>query len=140
MKRKRNRALYIALKRTRIFETLVVFLTIFFAISYAIFRLDTAFPTYGASIWYCFELVTTIGFGETVALSKIGKILSIFLSVYSIGIIAIITSTVVTYHQVKVRTQKDDALFLFMDQLEHLPELTQNELTELSNQIKKLRS
>lgn len=34
---------------------------------------------------------------------EIGKLLSIILSVYPIGMIAIITSTVVTYHQVKLK-------------------------------------
>lgn len=140
MRKKRNRALYIALKRTHVFETLSIFIFTFFAISYAIFLLDPAFSSYGTSIWYCFELITTIGFGETVATSTIGKLLSVFLSIYSIGIIAIVTSTMVTYHQVKVRTQKDDSLFFFMDQLEHLPELTPDELEELSKKIKQLRS
>ena len=84
--------------------------------------------------------MTTVGFGDLVAVTKFGKFLSIMLSIYSIGMIAIITSTVVTYHQVKLKTREDSALTLFMDKLEHLPELDKAELEELSNKIKHLKS
>ncbi|MGN0423495.1 MAG: hypothetical protein ACI4EY_12295 [Lachnospiraceae bacterium] len=60
------------------------------------------------------------------------------MSVYPIGMIAIITSTVVTYHQLK--SQEDDALVLFMDKPERLPELDKEELEEISEQIKRLSS
>ena len=140
MKRKHNKALSKVLKQTHFFETLGLYLLVFFAFAFIIYRHETVFETYGSALWYCFELVTTIGFGELVAVTKIGKFLSILLSVYSIGMIAIITSTIVTYHQVKLKTQDNDALILFMDKLERLPELDKVELEEISERIKQLRS
>lgn len=70
--------------------------------------------------------------------SFIRRFLSILLSVYSIGMIAIITSTVVTYHQIKIKTQANETLILFMDKLERLPELNKEELEEISDKIKQL--
>ena len=105
-----------------------------------IYRHEAVFQTYGAALWYCFELVTTIGFGDLVAVTRLGKFLSILLSIYSIGMIAIITSTIVTYHQVKMKSQEDDAIALFMDKLERLPELDKEELKEISEKIQQLRS
>lgn len=128
------------LKRTHFFEVLGLYLLVFFAFAFVIYRHETVFTTYGSALWYCFELVTTIGFGELVAVTRIGKVLSIILSIYSIGMIAIITSTVVTYHQVKLKTQENDAFVLFMDKLEKLPELDQEELKKISETIKQLRS
>ena len=140
MKKKHNKTLRTVLKQTHFFETLAVYFLVFFTFAFVIYRHETVFQTYGSALWYCFELVTTIGFGELVAVTKIGKLLSILLSVYSIGMIAIITSTVVTYHQVKIKTQENDALILFMDKLESLPELDKIELEEISEKIKNLRS
>ena len=108
------------------------------AFAFVIYRHETVFTTYGSALWYCFELVTTIGFGELVAVTRIGKLLSILLSIYSIGMIAIITSTVVTYHQAKLKTQENEAFILFMDKLERLPELDQEELKSISETIKQL--
>ena len=53
--------------------------------------------------------------------------------------IAIITSTVVTYHQVKIKSQ-EDTITLFMDKLERLPELSKEELADISKRIRRLRS
>ena len=112
----------------------------FFLFAFVIYRHEAVFESYGSALWYCFELVTTIGFGEVVAVTRLGRFLSILLSVYSIGMIAIITSTVVTYHQIKIKTQENESLILFMDKLEHLPELSKEELKEISEKIKQMRS
>lgn len=127
------------LRRTHFYETLAVYLLVFFALSFAIYRIEDVFDSYGKAMWYCFELVTTVGFGETVAVTRAGRVLSMVLSVYSIGMIAIITSTVVTYHQVKVRTRQDDIISMFMDKLERLPELDRDELADISERIRKMR-
>ena len=139
MKQKHNKTLGLVLKRTHFFESLAVYLLVFFAFAFIIYRREAVFETYGAALWYCFELVTTVGFGELVAFTRIGRLLSILLSVYSIGMIAIITSTVVTYHQVKIKSQ-EDTMALFMDKLERLPELSQEELADISERIRRLRS
>ena len=139
MKQKHNKTLGLVLKRTHFFESLAVYLLVFFAFAFIIYRREEVFETYGAALWYCFELVTTVGFGELVAVTRIGRLLSILLSVYSIGMIAIITSTVVTYHQVKIKSQ-EDTMALFMDKLERLPELSQEELADISERIRRLRS
>lgn len=138
-KKNRSRVLGMVLRRTHFYETLLIYLMVFFAISFAIYRIEDVFDTYGNSLWYCFELVTTVGFGDNVAVTRAGRVLSICLSVYSIGMLAIITSTVVTYHQVKVRTQQDDVISMFMDKLERLPELDKDELAEISERIRKMR-
>lgn len=140
MKKKNNKVLKIVLKRTHFFETLAMYLLVFFVFAFIIYRHESVFETYGSALWYCFELVTTVGFGELVAVTRIGKLLSILLSVYSIGMIAIITSTVVTYHQVKIKSQEADTFTLFMDKLERLPELDRKELEEISEKIKSIRS
>lgn len=133
-----NQILSTVLKRTHFFETLFIYLLVFFIVALVIYRIEDIFDSYGQSLWYCFELVTTVGFGDNVVVTRAGRVLSIGLSVYSIGMIAIITSTIVTYHQIKIKTQENDVLTMFMDKLERLPELDREELIDMSERIKKL--
>ena len=139
MKKKCSKPLVRVLRQTHFFETLGIYRLVSFLFAFVIYRHEAVFESFGSALWYCFELVTTIGFGEQVAVTRLGRFLSILLSVYSIGMIAIITSTVVTYHQIKIKTQANDTLILFMDKLERLPELNKEELEEISDKIKQLK-
>lgn len=138
MKSNRIQMLRFVLKRTHFFETLAVYLLVFFGCAFLIYKYEAVFVTYGTALWYCFELITTVGFGELVAVTRFGKLLSVLLSVYSIGMIAIITSTVVTYHQVKIQNQ-EDSIVRFMDKLENLPQLSKEELADISDKIRNIR-
>lgn len=52
---------------------------------------------YFDALWYCFSVISTIGFGDIVVISIVAKILTILLSFYSIIVFAILTATVVNY-------------------------------------------
>ena len=55
----------------------------------------TSFPE---ALWYCFAIVTTIGFGDFVAVTPVGRVLSVFLGLYGIVVVAVITSIVVNFY------------------------------------------
>ncbi len=140
LKNFKNSTLYLALRSTHLFHTLYIFLLVYFSIAFLIYRFDPAFSTYGETLWYCFELVSTVGFGEVVAVSPFGKVMSVILSMYSIAIIAIVTSTLVNYYQLGIRRQEDAEMILIMKKLEHLPELSKEELEALSEQFREWHS
>ena len=50
------------------------------------------------ALWYCFAIVTTIGFGDIVATSIVGRILSVILGIYGIVVVALITSIIVNFY------------------------------------------
>ena len=57
---------------------------------------------YYDGLWYCFAVVTTIGFGDFAAVSSIGRVLTVLLGVYGIIVVALITSIIVNfYNEVK---------------------------------------
>lgn len=140
MKKWKNSNLFLALKSTHLFQILLVFIAIYWVIAYLIYRIDPAFETFGTSIWYCFELISTIGFGEVVAVTTIGKILSAGLSFLSIAVIAIVTSTIVNYYHLALRRQEDTEMILIMKKLEHLEELDKEELAAISKQFREWHS
>ena len=50
------------------------------------------------ALWYCFAIVTTIGFGDLTAVTDFGRILSVILGVYGIVVVALITSIIVNFY------------------------------------------
>ena len=59
---------------------------------------ETDIPDFGNALWYCFAIVTTIGFGDFTAKTLVGRILSVFLGMYGIVVVALITSIIVNFY------------------------------------------
>ena len=55
----------------------------------------TSFPD---ALWYCFAVVTTIGFGDIVAVTPLGRILTVILGLYGLVVVAVITSIIVNFY------------------------------------------
>ena len=63
---------------------------------------------YTNALWYCFAVVTTIGFGDMTAVSTIGRVLSVILGVYGIVVVALITSIIVNFYGEMKKANDDD--------------------------------
>lgn len=97
-----------AIKKVHGYEILLGLVTIIFmaAILFPIF--EPNIPTFADSVWYCFILISTVGFGDLVAVTSIGRFLSIIIGIYGIVIIAILTSTIVCYLQSKGEDDEEE--------------------------------
>lgn len=71
--------------------TIVCFSLIFVSI-------EPNMPTFPEALWYCFAVVTTIGFGDIVAITPIGRVLTVILGLYGLIVVAVITSIVVNFY------------------------------------------
>ena len=85
---------------------------------------------YGDALWYCYAVISTAGFGDVVAVTYIGKMCSVLLTIYSIFVVAIATGVVVNFYTQMVELQRKETLAMFMDQLERLPELSKRRTGE----------
>lgn len=125
------------LKRTGADKLLCGYISIFTAISIVLVLIEPNIHSFGDSVWFCFSVMTTIGFGDLTAVTTIGRILVIFLSIYSILIIAIIPGILTSYYIESTRLRANESVEKFLYDLERLPELSKKELTELSEKVKR---
>lgn len=79
-------------------EILFGLLTMIVCFSLIFMRVEENITTFPEALWYCFAIVTTIGFGDFVAVTPIGRILSVFLGMYGLVVVAVITSIVVNFY------------------------------------------
>lgn len=128
------------LVQTKAHRLLLSYLLFIFADAFVIFLTEPEITSYGDSLWYCYAVLTTAGFGDLVAVTFIGRIASVLLSVYSLLALAILTGVVVNYYTQIIEIQQKETLAAFADRLEQLPELSQDELTELSEQVHRFRT
>ena len=60
--------------------------------------IEPSITNFGEALWYCFAVVTTIGFGDITATSLVGRILTVILGMYGLVVVAVITSIVVNFY------------------------------------------
>ena len=116
----------------------VAFAVLFVVASFLVAEFEPGVGGFGNAAWLMFQVVTTIGLGDYTCASLVGRVAAVVLSVYSVLFLALITGAVVSYCQERMNARRDASVAHFLDQLEHLPELSQDELAELSEKVKKL--
>ena len=131
-----SKILWRVLKRTRADKILYGYLILLFGISFAIWLIEPEINTIFDSLWYCFSVLTTIGFGDFIAVTFIGRILSVVLSIYSILIISIIPVVITSFYLESIKIRSKESMEKFLYDLERLPELSKEELNDLSEKAK----
>lgn len=129
--------LFKVLKETHTLKIIGVFLAFFFVSAFVIWFKEPEISSYADALWYCYAVVTTVGFGDVSVHTHLARILSVILSVYALVIIAISTGVVVNFFNQLIELRKENTLNQFIDKMEHLPELSKEELADLSNRVKK---
>ena len=112
----------------------------FFISAVPIWLWEPNINTYQDSLWFCFASATTIGYGDVSAVTLIGRIITVLLSIYSIGVVAIFTAVVASFFTDIARLKASDSAREFADDLEHLQELSKEELEQLSQRIKEYQN
>ena len=129
----------LVMKRTKAYNVLLGLVLFVLSAALIIMLVEPEINTYFESLWYCYAVISTIGFGDVVVTSVIAKVVSVLLTVYSLFVLAIATGVVVSFYNHLVLAQRDDSISLFVDKLDRLPDLSKEELKEISDRIKKLR-
>ena len=87
--------------------------------------------------YFCFVASTTIGFGDIVPVTILGRIITIIVTMIGILTAAMVPGVVVAYYTEYLKIREKETISTFFEKLEHLPELSKEELVELSEKVKK---
>ena len=97
-------------RKTYAIEIIFGLLVMMVSFSNVLIYVDTSFESFWDALWYCFAIVTTIGFGDITATTGIGRLLSVILGLYGIIVVSLITSIIVNfYSEVKSDGDAEDA-------------------------------
>ncbi len=86
------------LVKTHTIDILVCLFAFMIAFSMILPHLEPNIDDFGDALWYSFTVVTTIGFGDSVAITRIGRIITVVLGIYGIVVVAILTSVIVNFY------------------------------------------
>lgn len=92
------KTLFRIITRTFALEVLLGLLTLIIGFSIILPTYEPNIATFQDGLWYCFAVVTTIGFGDMYAVTTVGRILTVILGIYGVVVVAIITSIIVNFY------------------------------------------
>ena len=136
---KKLRILRMVLHKTKADRLVLGFVVFLLVVSGILWAVEPGMTTYREALWYCYAIISTSGFGDFVAVTFVGRVCSILVTIYAIFVIGIVTGVVVSYFQQAVQVQFEDSKMAFLDKLERLPELSKEELEAMAAKARKLR-
>lgn len=86
------------IRKTYVGEILFALLTLTVASSLIFTYMEPSMSNLGDAFWYCFAVITTIGFGDFTAVTFTGRILTVILGLFGIVLVAVITSIIVNFY------------------------------------------
>ena len=95
------------IRKTFAAQILIGLVLLIASFSVVLYAIEPDIETFFDAVWYCFAIVTTIGFGDIAAVTVAGRVLSIILGIYGIVVVAIVTSVIVNFYN-EVKDRKDD--------------------------------
>lgn len=127
---------YKVLRRTGTLKIFISFLLFLCAAAAALTVLEPDIGTFGDGLWYCFVAATTIGFGDICVTTGIGRIITVFVAMYGILMTAMVPGVVVSYYMEYLKIREKETISIFLEKLEQLPELSKEELEQLSQRVR----
>lgn len=120
------------LVRTHADKILLTYLVFIAAAALLIQLLEPGIDRFVDALWYCYAVISTAGFGDVVVTTLPAKVISVLLTVYSIIVIALVTGVIVNYYNQLIQIRQKNTLASFVDRIQRLPELSREELEEMS--------
>lgn len=137
----RNEIKIVSFKNNLIY---MVILTIAIIVVGAIFISIIEGMSVGDALWWSFVTFTTVGYGDIVLKTTLGRIIAVIMMILGIGFIGITTSTLAAYifngKRVKDKDINSQILQLIKDKVDKFQSLSDNEIDEIAKVLKALKN
>ena len=135
----RFRLLAVVIRRSGASRVVAWFLTVYLVCAGVVMVAEPGVERYVDALWFLWEVATTVGLGDMTAVTLLGRAATILCSIHGIVTVAIITAVIVDFFNECRHAQLDESKTLLLDRLEHLDELSKDELRDISAKIRRLR-
>ncbi len=113
------------------------YLCFFILCALVLWIIEPNITCFSDSLWYCFATATTIGFGDITVTGNLSRGISLLLSVYSIGVMAVFTAVITSFFLDAAKYRAVDTAKVFLADMERLPDMSRDELEELAERVKR---
>ena len=126
------------MKRTGLIANLMIFIAFYVISSIVIYFVEPGINTIADAFWYTFVASSSIGFGDFYPVTHLGRIITVLFTIYEIVVAAMIPGVVVAYYSEFLKIHEKETISTFIEKLERLPELSKEELAEISERVKRI--
>lgn len=113
------------------------FIIFYFFAAFLILITEPSITNYGDAMWFSFVSFSTVGYGEFLATTLLSRIVTVFLILYGVIVVALIPGVLVSYFTEIKSLKENETVIEFLNKLERLPELTKEELETIAHNVKK---
>ena len=122
------------LKDTYLDEIFGIFLIIIISFTLGLYLFDPSMNSLFDSLWFVLSTLTTVGYGDVLPNSMIGKVISLILLIGGVLIFSAVTGSMASYFNKKLLNEGSEELNSINEKLD----ATQKELKELKEEIANL--
>lgn len=133
------RLLWIVFKRSGAWMAIAIFVGSVLLCGLMVQIAEPEIDSYGDALWFLWAVATTVGLGDYTAVTTVGRVASVICSLFAVVCTSISTAVIVDFFNEERHYQRNEALSEFLDKLEHLPDLSEDELRDISKRVRKLR-
>ena len=119
------------LKDTYLDEILGIFLLVIISFTLALYLFDPSMNSLFDSLWFVVSTLTTVGYGDVLPNSTVGKVISLILLIGGVLIFSAITGAMASYFNAKLLNHGSEELKLIREKLDS----NEKEFKELKEEI-----
>jgi hypothetical protein len=102
-----------------------------------IWKVDPGVNSLFDAVWFCFAVVTTIGFGDIIITNPIARIAAMFLAAVGIVTLAFVLGVIINFLNEIQKAKLDSSTLHLLQDLHNLEDLSKSQLRKISDKIKK---
>ncbi len=126
-------------RRCRLDKALWIFLASIGIGAAVVLILEPGITSYGDALWFLFVSCTTIGYGDFISVTLLGRCLVVYLTIYQLLLMALLTGVFVSHYREMVHRREMYHVEELLDRFQHLQGLSKEELGQIEEKARSLR-